>query len=353
VDYPYVVPVAGGAFIFLVIAAYWKVSPHYVGLTTEVGLICAFLLGVLCYADSRLAAVITIFVAIILAVKKSAHSLIEKISEEELFDTLKFALIALVILPVLPNTTIDPFGVVNPYKIWLLVVFISGIGYVGYILTRILGAQSGTGITGVLGGLVSSTAVTVTMSHRSEESPPLLFPALFATVIAHSIMFLRILVEVSVVNPGLLPQVVIPMAAMMVTAVVAALYFWSRKSPSRVEMELKDPFNLVPALKFGAFFAFILVVSKVASLYLGNAGIYATSIISGLADVDAITLSMATLGGTEISQKVAVDAIILAAISNEVAKTVISVLFGSREFKKYMVATSGAVMVVGLVIILG
>ena len=154
------------------------------------------------------------------------------------------------------------------------------------------------------------------------------------------------------VNPGLLPQVVIPMAAMMVTAVVAALYFWSRKSPSRVEMELKDPFNLVPALKFGAFFAFILVVSKVASLYLGNAGIYATSIISGLADVDAITLSMATLGGTEISQKVAVDAIILAAISNEVAKTVISVLFGSREFKKYMVATSGAVMVVGLVIIL-
>lgn len=132
---------------------------------------------------------ITIFVAIILAVKKSAHSLIEKISEEELFDTLKFALIALVILPVLPNTTIDPFGVVNLYKIWLLVVFISGIGYVGYILTRILGAQSGTGITGVLGGLVSSTAVTVTMSHRSEESPPILFPALFATVIPIPLCF--------------------------------------------------------------------------------------------------------------------------------------------------------------------
>jgi uncharacterized membrane protein (DUF4010 family) len=321
-------------------------------MTTEMGLIIAFLLGILCYSEVDLAVVLTIFVAIILVAKKSTHALVEKISEEELTDTLKFALIALVILPVLPNKTVDPFYVLNPYQIWLLVVFISGLSYSGYILMRVFGPQSGTGITGVLGGLVSSTAVTVTMSHRSRESPTILFPALFAATIANSIMFLRIIVEVSVVNPALLVTLLVPLASMMAAGIAVALYFWSKKIPSKVELEVKDPFNLSPALKFGAFFAFILVISKVALLYLGDVGVYATSLLSGLADVDAITLSVATLAKTEVSQNVAVDAIILAAISNVVAKTGMAAFFGSREFKQYMVLTSAVVMVVGIVILL-
>jgi uncharacterized membrane protein (DUF4010 family) len=140
------------------------------GMTTEVGLIIAFLLGVLCYMETNLAVMLTIVVTVILAVKKSVHSLIEKISEEELLDSLKFGLIALVVLPLLPNRTIDPLDVLNLYKIWLLVVFISGIGFVGYILMKVFGAQSGAGLTGIMGGVVSSTAVTVVMSHRSRES---------------------------------------------------------------------------------------------------------------------------------------------------------------------------------------
>jgi uncharacterized membrane protein (DUF4010 family) len=350
-EYPFLIVVGTGAFIFLVIAGYQKVGPDYPGLTTEVGLLVAFLLGVLCYHDAQLAVMLTILVTIILAVKKTAHNLVKKISEEELIDTLKFALIALVILPILPNRTVDPLDVLNPYKIWLLVVFISGIGYIGYCLMKVFGAQSGTGLTGVLGGLVSSTAVTATMSHRSKEVPTILFPALFATTIANSIMFLRIVVEVSVVNAALLGALIFPLGAMMATGMGAAAYFWYKRVPGTIEVDVKDPFNVVPALKFGALFALILVISKVAVSYFGDAGVYAASIFSGLVDVNAITLSMATLAGTEISHKVAVEAIILAAISNVITKTGMAVFFGSQSFRKYMILTSVAVMVVGAVLI--
>ena len=350
-EYPLLIVVGVGAFILLVISGYQKVGPEYPGLTTEVGLLVAFLLGALCYHDTQIAVMLTILVTTILAVKKTAHDLVKKINEKELLDTLKFALIALVILPLLPDRTIDPLHVLNPYKIWLLVVFISGIGYIGYVLMRVFGAQSGTGLTGVLGGLVSSTAVTATMSHRSKEVPTILFPALFATTIANSIMFLRIVVEVSVVNAALLGALVFPLGAMMVTGMGAAVYFWYKRVPGTVEVDVKDPFNVVPALKFGALFALVLVISKIAVSYFGDAGVYAASIFSGLVDVDAITLSMATLAETEISQNVAVDAIILAAISNVIAKTGIAIFFGSQSFRKYMIITSAAVMVVGVVLV--
>jgi uncharacterized membrane protein (DUF4010 family) len=351
-DYPYLIVAGAAAFGFLVIAGYWKIGMVDVGITTEVASILAFLLGILCYRDTGLTVILTILVGFILAIKKSAHSLIKKISEEEMLDILKFAIIALVILPILPREPIDPLNVLNPYNLWLLVVFISGIGFVGYFLIRIFGAQSGTGLTGILGGLVSSTAVTVNMSHRSRETSSILFPALFAATVANSMMFLRILVEILVVNKDLILELYIPMLAMMGTGLVATVYFWMKKTPQKIDIELQDPFTLVPALKFGVFFALILLVSKVASLYLGEAGIYATSIFSGLADVDALTLSIATLAKTEVSKRVAVDAIILAAISNTITKTGIAVLFGSSEFKKFMLMSSAAIILTGLLIIL-
>jgi uncharacterized membrane protein (DUF4010 family) len=351
-DYPYLIVAGAAAFGFLVVAGYWKIGMTDVGITTEVASIVAFLLGILCYEDSGLTVILAILVGFILAVKKSAHSLIKKISEEEMLDTLKFAIIALVILPILPREPIDPLDVLIPYNLWLLVVFISGIGFVGYFLIRIFGAQSGTGLTGILGGLASSTAVTVNMSHRSCETSSILFPALFAATVANSMMFLRILVEVLVVNQTLMIELYVPMLAMMGTGLVATAYFWLKKTPQKIDIELQDPFTLTPALKFGVFFALILLVSKVASSYLGEAGIYATSIFSGLADVDALTLSIATLAKTEVSKKVAVDAIILAAISNTITKTGIAVLFGSKEFKKFMLMSSAAIIITGLLTLL-
>jgi len=350
--YPYVLVVGAAAFMLLVIAGYWKIGMGDVGITTEVGAIMAFFIGVLCYEERGLAVILTILVGFILAIKKSAHRLIEKISDEELMDTLKFAIIALVILPVLPREPIDPLHVLNPYNLWLLVVFISGIGFVGYFLIRIFGTRVGTGLTGVLGGLASSTAVTVTMSHRSRQTASILFPALFAATVANSMMFLRIVVEVFVVNQELVMELWIPMVVMMITGLTVTSYFWMKQTPQKIDVRVQDPFTLLPALKFGVFFAVVLLVSKAASVYLGEIGIYATSLFSGLADVDALTLSMATLAGTEVSNRVAVDAIILAAISNTITKTAIAVFFGSQEFKRYLFMTSAAIMVMGVLALL-
>lgn len=350
-EYPYLILVGAGAFSLLVMAGYLQIAEIDIGLTTEMGSLIAFLLGVLCYTETWLAVMLAVFVGIIFAIKEASHRIIHKMSERELIDTLKLALLALVILPFLPNEPIDPLNVLNPYRIWLIVVFISSIGYVGYFLIKIFGAKSGTGITGILGGLISSTAVAVTMSHRSQTSRDILFPALFATLIGNSIMFVRILVEVFVLNQMLVYELVFPMLAMMATGLATSLYFWKKQMPSHIEIEQDNPFTIKPALKFGAFFAVILVVSKLASRYFGEIGVYAAGIASGFADVDAITLSMATLAGGEISVNVAVTAIILASISNNITKMIIAILFGSKEFKKQMVIALAAIVAVGLIII--
>ncbi|MGC1122693.1 MAG: MgtC/SapB family protein [Candidatus Methanofastidiosia archaeon] len=350
--YPYLIVVGAAIFGLLLVAGYWKIGIADVGMTTEVAAIIAFSLGVLCYIEPSLAVMLTILVGIILAIRQRSHTIVEKMKEEELIDTLKFALLALVILPFLPNETVDPLNVLNPYRICLLIVFISGIGYVGYFLIKIFGAKSGTGLTGVLGGLVSSTAVTVTMSHHSKKSAQILYPALFATIISNSIMFLRILVEVFVVKRDLVLSLMFPMAAMTAAGVAASIYYWRKQTPSRLEVDLKDPFTISPALKFGLFFAAILMASKLASQYLGSTGVYVTGIVSGLADVNAITLSMATLAGKEVATEVAIRTIILAAISNVITKTGIAVIFGSDEFKIRMILISAGVILVGMVIIL-
>jgi uncharacterized membrane protein (DUF4010 family) len=350
--YPYLIVVGAVILGLLLVAGYWKIGIADVGMTTEVAALTAFSLGVLCYIEPSLAVMLTILVGIILAIRKRSHTIVEKMKEEELIDTLKFALLALVILPFLPNETVDPLNVLNPYRICLLIVFISGIGYVGYFLIKIFGAKSGTGLTGVLGGLVSSTAVTITMSHHSKKSAQILFPALFATIISNSIMFLRILVEVFVVRRDLVFSLLVPMLAMTAAGVAASLYYWRKQTPSKLEIDLKDPFTISPALKFGLVFAVILMASKLASQYLGSTGVYVTGIVSGLADVNAITLSMATLAGKEVATEVAIRTIILAAISNVIAKTGIAIVFGSAEFKTRMILISAGVILVGMVIIL-
>lgn len=350
--YSYLILVGVGVISLLIIAAYIKTGKEWYGITTEVGSIIALFLGILCYTETFLAVILTIFVSIILAVRKKAHSLVRKIKEIEMIDTLKFALISLVVLPFLPNRAIDPFSVINPFRIWLLVVFISGMSFFGYFLIRVFGAKSGIEMTGILGGLASSTAVTSTMSSHSKNYPHVLFPALFAATLANSIMFIRVLIEVSVVKISLVYYLIFPMLFMMLTGLLVSIYFWNKKVSSKLDIKLRDPFTLTPALKFALFFVAVLIISKFASIYWGETGVYATSILSGLADVDSVTLSMATLAGKEVSTRVAINAIILAAISNTIAKTAIASIFGSKEFRNWMLLSSVCMITVGLSILI-
>ncbi|MGB9936338.1 MAG: MgtC/SapB family protein [Methanobacterium sp.] len=307
-----------------------------IGITTEVTALLTFILGAMCFTDEGIyiVPVLAIIITTLLAIKPYLHKFAQKISQKEIMNTLKFLIIAFVILPLLPDQTFGPLNVFNPYQIWLIVVFISGISFAGYILMKFIGAERGIGATGIVGGLVSSTAVTTAMAARVKESSFIIRAAVFATVIASSMMFLRVLFEVLVINPDLIDLLSVPMLTMGVLGIALGVIAWKLTKIKKVDtdIKLKNPFSLRPALIFGLLFIGILFASKIAEIYFGNSGLYITSIISGVADVDAITISMALLAKDTISPDVAVTAITLAAISNTVIKFLIAMFFGTRKF---------------------
>lgn len=339
--------------------SYWVSTRNNgdVGLTTEIAALLTFLLGVMCFWDPgyKLAPIIAIIVTTLLALKPSLHHLAQKISEKEMTDTLKFLIIAFVILPLLPNQTMGPWEVFNPYQIWLMVVFISGISYAGYIAMRFVGPERGLGITGIIGGLVSSTAVVTAMAARVKESETLMKAAVFAAVVASSMMFLRIFLEIMVVNPSLVPLLAAPMLIMGMLGILLGVWVWRsstiREMDSRVKLE--NPFSLKPALIFGALFVAILFISKIANIYFGSSGVYVASIISGVADVDAITISMALLAqSSTVSATTAVTAITLASISNTVVKFGIALFLGTRKFGRNVGILFAIIIAAGLLAII-
>lgn len=346
--------------------------------TTEVSSILAFVVGVMTTTGYlKLAVIFGILVAGFLAFKKKIHKAVENLKKKELLAIVKFALISAVILPLLPNKDYSPadlsflkeflmslsvsesllqqLTVFNPFKIWLMVIFISGISFVGYFFVKFFGARKGYGLTGFFGGLVSSTAVTLSMSEESKKSKKLAFPLIIAVVIASSTTFLRILFEVSVLNPSLVVYLLVPFVLMAFLGYGISYYlFKTQKKKKKIkEIEFEQPFAIMPALKFGLFFAFIIFISKLAQIFIGEKGLYLTSIFSGLADVDAITLTMSSLSSSgEIASHVAVISIFLAAISNTIVKAGICLIFGDKKFAKYVALIFGIIIALGVLSIL-
>jgi uncharacterized membrane protein (DUF4010 family) len=346
-----------GTFILLVGFGYYSAASRTQGrvdLTSAVAAILTFILGSLCYFEDRrlLAVALAVVITSVLATRKMTHRYVEAISETDLLDTLKMGIIALVIYPFLPDQPLDPYNVLNPRQIWLMVVLVSLIGYIGYVLIRILGPERGLGLLGILGGLVSSTAVTTAMAAEARVQKEVISSAVFATTIASCTMFPRMLFIILLINGELFYSLLPQLGGMTVAGVSLAFVFLRRKDPVGKAVVLKDPFKILPALKFGAFFAVVLLTSKLASIYFGDAGIYAASVIAGLADVDAITLSMATLAKSTLSANIAVTAITLAAITNTLVKLAISYLMGTREFGNRIATVFLPMILIGLLITL-
>jgi uncharacterized membrane protein (DUF4010 family) len=357
--FPYFFLIAFLSLSILVGLSYWVSTRDNgdVGLTTEVTALLTFSLGLMCYWDDgyKIAPILAIIITSLLAAKPFLHNVASKISQKEMTSTLKFLIIAFVILPLLPNQTMGPWEVFNPYQVWLMVVFISGISYAGYILIRFIGPERGLGLTGVLGGLVSSTAVVTAMAARVKESELLMKAAVFATVVASSMMFLRVFFEVLVVNPSLAPLLAAPMLIMGILGIFLGVLVWRSSRVKKMDsgVKLENPFSLKPALIFGALFVAIIFISNLAFIYFGSRGVYIASIISGVADVDAITISMALLAqkGT-ISSVTAVTAITLASISNTIVKFGIALFLGTRSFGKNVGALFAVIIAAGLIAIL-
>jgi uncharacterized membrane protein (DUF4010 family) len=252
---------------------------------------------------------------------------------------LKFAVITAIVLPMLPNETFGPtpFNVLNPYKIWLMVVLISGISFLGYMLIKVVGPRQGIGLTGLLGGLVSSTAVTLSFAQRSQSDEELARPFAVAIMVAWTVMFARVVIEVAAINAVLLERLWLPIVAAGSAGLVYCAYlFLSQRVDDQEELTFSNPFELRPAIKFGLLYATILLFSKAAQVGLGDTGVYISSVVSGMADVDAITLSMAELSraGGSVEVHTASRAIVLAAMSNTIVKGGIVLATGAPALRR-------------------
>jgi uncharacterized membrane protein (DUF4010 family) len=327
-----------------------------VGLTSEVAATVVFICGALAYWNHlELAAALGVVTFGFLTLKPQLHNLAQRISSEDLYATLKFAIISLIVLPVLPNQTYGPppFDAFNPYRTWLMVVFISGISFLGYVLIKVIGSRRGIGLTGLLGGLVSSTAVTLSFSERSQDHPDLARPFALAITLAWTMMFGRVIVEVAVLNRALLEALWLPMAAGMAAGLVfCAYYYLSQRTEEGSDVALANPFELGPAVKFGILYAVILVVAKAARFYFQDAGLYAAAAVAGLADVDAITLSMAELAGADggIAIPTATRAVVLAAISNTIVKGGIALSIGAVTLRRALLPPLVAMLATSAVV---
>jgi uncharacterized membrane protein (DUF4010 family) len=276
-----------------------------------------------------------------------------KLEQYELDATLKLLLISVVMLPILPNRSYGPWDVFNPYHIWWMVVLIAGISYVGYFAIRIVGNRHGPVLTGIFGGLVSSTAVTFNLARLSKMYPGMQNSLSAGILTACATMFVRTLLLTSILNPGLF-QVMIPSLSLMnMFTYLLAFLLWkcSQHNQDSHEVKLENPFQLGMAIKFGAFLVIILFLAKILKIYAGDIGTYFLAAVSGIADVDPITLSMAQMSKDGLAIDIAARAILIAVSVNSIFKSIVAIVIGDRALGLKVGATLAGAVTAGLIIV--
>ena len=353
--YPSLLPVALGAVFVLVAIAYvGKVALEGdVGMTTAVATLLTFVYGAMATHSQEgltFAIVFGTLTAALLAVKEPAHSFARGLDREELRDALKFLIIALVVLPLLPDEELEVLAGLNPRFVWLMVVFVSGLGFLGYALTKVLGPQAGIGLTGLLGGFVSSTATAMAMAEQSRRNPELATISAFATAVASIVMFPRVLILVAVVAPELVASLAVPLVAMTAVGGLLSLALFVRIRAGRKPLFVPDnPFRLRPALLFGTLFTGVLLGVDLVSAVFGAGGVYGAAALAGTVDANAITLSLSKLAlDGDLAATVAVTGIVLAVVVNTLVKIAIVWLFGTATAGRLVAGILGTTAAAGL-----
>jgi uncharacterized membrane protein (DUF4010 family) len=327
---PWVFAAMGVLLGAVVVAGYAAVAVGRAsyGLTTEIAALVVYLLGGLAIVgEPALAVALAIATAAVLAFKQPLHEAVARVGLDDLYAVLTLLICTFIVLPVLPNRPLDPWGALNPFKMWWLVILISGLSLVGYVATRMLGAGRGVPLTGLFGGLVSSTAVTLTFARRSRDEGGGAGAAdAFAAgiLLAWAVMFARVVVAVALVDPGIVRPLLAPLLTLAIlTTAAAAFCYWqsSTPRPAREDVPLRNPFSLSSAIRFALLFAVVLLVVELVQTYFPRSGVYAVSALAGLTDVDAITLSVAASARDgDVAPGTAVIAIVIAALTNTAVK---------------------------------
>ncbi len=325
------------------------------GLTTELAALMTFGLGVMVHTGPmELAVALGVVTAALLHFKPQLHALADRAGEKDIFAMVQFGLVAFVILPVLPNQTYGPFNVLNPYNIWLMVVLVSAINLVGYVSLKLVGTRHGGVLSGLLGGMVSSTATTYSFSRRAHDSSAFTYPAALAIILATAVTVPRMAIEVGVVNQAFLAQVALPLLIVFVASLAPFAFYWftTKDRAAGEAPEVENPVQIASALLFGVLYALVSLALAAGQHHFGETGTYTVSALAGLGNVDAITLSTSRLVGEgRMAAGQAVDVVVIAYLSNLLFKGALTALVGTRRLAKIIAIAFGFAFLAGLAVI--
>ena len=355
---PWVFPVAFLGVSAIALVAYRARLQHErnFSITGLVGLLLTFMLGGIAMSVSVfLAAAGAVVTALILDYKAEIHGLLTKLEEHELDAGLKLLLISVVILPLLPNQGYGPGSAINPYEIWWLVVLIAAISFVGYFAVRMAGARRGILFTSLFAGLSSTTALTLNFARLSRQAPQASRLLAAGILVACGTMFPRLLIYAYLINPEMISLLLLPVAMMALSLFIPAVFIW-RKIGRTVSLEQpvldRNPLDLSTALYFAVLITVILLLGEWLRDSVGEAGIYVLAAASGIADVDAITLSLTRLSQSSISIETAVLGIVIASAVNNLVKAGLTIWLGDRTLWTLVVVPMVSSLVVGLLVTL-
>jgi len=320
--------------VAIVASAYVAASRHDVDGTTEVAALVVLAAAVLAGMGSvRLASGIIALLTLLLVEKSRLHALVQRIDDVGLRSGVRFAVMALVVLPLLPEGPYGALGGIRPRELWALVLFFSGLSFAGYVARRLVGPGHGYLVTGLLGGMVSSTNVTFTFARTSRTDMVMDRALAFGAVAANAMLYPRVVVAVAILNPAVVPPLVPYLIAPALAAVLVAAV-GARRSPveEAPQMSLRNPLQLAGALQMALLFQAVLMAVHVAREWWGASGVITSAAVLGLTDVDALTVSMARGVAQTVSPAVAATAIAVGILANTGMKLGLALLFGSRRF---------------------
>lgn len=324
------------------------------GLTTEMAMLVMFAIGIITVHGQRLIAVVLAgTVMVLLQSKKPLHAMVRRIGEDDLREIARLVLIGLVILPALPNREMGYLGVLNPFSIWLMVVLIVSISLAAYLIGKFIGGTKGTVLAGVFGGLVSSTATTASLARRSNGTGTSGITLAAITLIASAIVFVRVIVEICLVAPSHLRVLLPPLLAMLLWfGLIAIIIHHRSKMDHHHHGEEQPPSELKSAVIFALLYAVVLLLVAMAREHFGNSGLYVVAALSGLTDMDAITLSTAQLVSTaNLETATGWRMILLAGLTNILFKMGLITMLGARSFIKPAILGLSAALLGGVAIL--
>lgn len=346
-----------GGFIsiaMIVSVSYWiTANKGDIGGTTEMTILLVFLLGsttFMGFVETSLA--LMVVTTVFLSLKVPFKTMIGEITQDELYAFITFVVLALLILPFLPNQTYGPFEVFNPKELGWVIVLTSGLTFVGHLLMKFLGTDRGILFTGIVGGFISSTVVTWVFSRKSKEAPKLSLHCAVAILAASTIMIIRVVIWVMIFNPDLWPALALPIAVIFLGGLGISIFFYRKQQQVdklQTDVPLGKPLNLRQAVFFGLLYTGILFLVSYANEQFGDAGIFLSSGIAALTDIDAISISLSKLAGNKIEILTAQNAILLAALSNTIVKIGISLFVGSNQLRKHILIGYGIIFIAGIV----